>query len=69
MGQNKATFGTGEVDILHHNEMKYGTEWGHFLGQEKLTYGHNKANFGTEQGDFLEQEKLILSLFKIYYRT
>jgi hypothetical protein len=45
--------------------MKYGTEQGHFLGQEKLTYGHNEANFGTEQGDFLGQEKLILSLFKI----
>jgi hypothetical protein len=32
--------------------MKYGTEQGHFLGQEKLTYGHNKTNFGTERGDF-----------------
>ncbi len=43
--------------------MKYGTEQGHFLGQEKLTYGHNETNFGTEQGDFLGQEKLILGLF------
>jgi hypothetical protein len=69
MGQNKVTFGTGEVDITRHNEMKYGTEQGHFLGQEKLTYGHNKTNFGTEQGDFLGQEKLILSLFKMNYWT
>jgi hypothetical protein len=36
--------------------MKYGTEQGHFLGQEKLTYGHNKSNFGTEQADFLVGE-------------
>jgi hypothetical protein len=69
MGQNKVTFGTGEVDITHHNEIKYGTEQGQFLGQEKLTYGHNKTNFGTEQGDFLRQEKLILSLFKMNYGT
>jgi hypothetical protein len=48
MGQNKVTFGTGEVDITCHNETKYGTERGHFLGQEKLTYGLNKMNFGTE---------------------
>ncbi len=41
--------------------MKYGTEQGHFLGQEKLTYGHNKANFGTERGDFLGQESSIFS--------
>ncbi len=33
--------------------MKYGTEQGHFLGQEKLTYGHSKTNFGTERGYFL----------------
>jgi hypothetical protein len=39
--------------ILGHNKMKYGTEQGHFLGQEKLTYGHNKTNFGTKQVDFL----------------
>jgi hypothetical protein len=32
--------------------MKYGTEQGHFLGQEKLMYGHNKTNFYPEQGDF-----------------
>ncbi len=69
MEQNKVIFGTGEVDITCHNEMKYGTERGHFWGQEKLTYGHNKANFGTEQGDFLGQEKSILSLFKMNYGT
>ncbi len=40
--------------------MKYGTEQGHFLGQEKLTYGHNQTNFGTDRGDFLGQEKSIL---------
>ncbi len=59
------SFGTGEAD------MKYGTEQGHFLGQEKLTYGygHNKTNFGTEQGDFLGQEKSILGLFKMNYGT
>jgi hypothetical protein len=34
--------------ILGHNKMNYGIEQGHFLGQEKLTYGHNKTNFGTE---------------------
>ncbi len=52
--------------ILGHNEMNYGTEQGHFLGQEKLTYGHNnKTNFETEQGDFLGQEKLIFGLFKM----
>ncbi len=39
--------------------MKYGTGQGHFLGQEKLTYGHNKTNFGPEQGDFLGQAKSI----------
>jgi hypothetical protein len=39
MGQNKVVLGTGEVDI--NNKMKYGTEQGHFLVQEKLTYGHN----------------------------
>jgi hypothetical protein len=32
--------------------MKYGTEQGHFLGQEKLTYGHNKMNLGPYKGDF-----------------
>jgi hypothetical protein len=37
---------------LGHKEIKYGTEQGDFLGQEKLTYGHNKTNFGSEQGDF-----------------
>ncbi len=67
MGQNKVTFGTGEIDITCYNEMKYGTEWGHFLRQEKLTYGHNKMNFGTERGDFLGQEKSILSLFEMNY--
>ncbi len=69
MGQNKVTFGTGEVNITCHNEMKYGTEKKLFLGQEKLTYGHNETNFGTERGDFLGQEKLILSLFKMNYGT
>ncbi len=44
--------------------MEYGTEQGHFLGQEKLTYGHNKTNFGTERGFFLGQEKSILGLFE-----
>jgi hypothetical protein len=38
--------------ILSHKEVKYGTYRGHFLGQEKLTYGHDRTNFGTEQGDF-----------------
>ena len=52
---------------MSHKEMKYGTEQGHFLGQEKLTYGHNETNFGTEQGDFLGQEKLILGLFEMNY--
>ncbi len=47
MGQNKVTFGT-KKSILCHNKMKYGTEQGHFLGQEKLTYGHNEMNFGTK---------------------
>jgi hypothetical protein len=47
--------------------MKYGTEQGHFLGQEKLTYGHNETNFGTERADFLGQEKLILGCFEINY--
>ncbi len=69
MGQNKVTFGTGEVNITHHNEMKYWTEQGHVLGQEKLTYGHNKTNFQTDQGDFLGQEKSIFSLFKMNYGT
>jgi hypothetical protein len=69
MGQNKVTFETREVDITCHNEMKYGTEQGYFLGQEKLTYGHNETNFGTEQGDFLGQEKSILSPFKMNYGT
>jgi hypothetical protein len=41
--------------------MKYGTEQGHFGGQEKLTYGHNKTNFGPDQGAILGQEKSILS--------
>ena len=57
-----------EKSILHHNKMKYGTERGHFLGQEKLTYG-DKTNFGTEQGDFLGQEKLILGHFEMNYWT
>ena len=69
MEQNKVTFGTGQVDITSHNGMKYGTEQGHFLGQEKLTYGHNKTIFGTEQGDFLGQEKSILGLFEMNYGT
>ncbi len=69
MGQNEVTFGTGEVVVICHNKMKYGTEQGHFLGQEKLTNGHNKTNFGTEQGDYLGQEKSILGLFEIYYGT
>ncbi len=54
MGQEKL--------ILSHKEMKYGTEQGHFLGQDK-------TNFWTEQGDFLGQEKLILGLFKMNYGT
>jgi hypothetical protein len=49
--------------------MKYGTEQGHFFGQEKLTYGHDKANFEAEWGDFLGQEKSILSLFEMNYGT
>ncbi len=49
--------------------MKYGTEQGHILGQEKLTYGHNKTNFGAERGNFLGQEELILGLFEINYVT
>ncbi len=49
--------------------MKYGTEQGDFLGQEKLTYDHNKTNFGTERGDFLGQAKSILSLFDMNYET
>ena len=49
--------------------MKYGTEQGHFLGQEKLTYGHNKTKFGTDQGDFLGQENSIFGLFKMNYET
>ncbi len=52
--------------ILGHN-LKYGTEQGHFLGLEKLTYGHNKTNFGPNQGDILGQEKLILGLFKMSF--
>ncbi len=54
---------------LYHNKIKYGTEQGHFLGQEKLTYGHDKMNCGTEQGDFVGQEKSILGLFEMNYRT
>ncbi len=54
-----------EKSILRHNEMKYGTEQGHFLGQEKLTYGHNKTKFEAEGDNFLGQEKLILSLFEM----
>jgi hypothetical protein len=69
MGQNKVTFGTGEVDITRHTEMKYGTEQGHFLGQVKLTYDHNETNFGTDRGGFLRQEKSILNLFKMNYGT
>ena len=51
IGQNEVTFGTGE-DKITSCKKKYGTEQGHFLGQEKLTYGHDKTNFGTEQRDF-----------------
>ncbi len=69
MGQNKVIFGTGEVDITCHNKMKYGTEWGHFLEQERMTYGHNEMNVGTKQDDFLGQEKSILSLFNMNYGT
>jgi hypothetical protein len=46
--------------------MKYGTEQGHFLGQEKLTYGHDETNFWTEQGDFWDRS---LGLFKMNYGT
>jgi hypothetical protein len=49
--------------------MKYGTEQGDFLGQEKLTYDHTKTNFGPDQGDILGQEKSILGLFKMKYGT
>jgi hypothetical protein len=49
--------------------MKYGTEQGHFWGQEKLTYGHKETNFWIEEGDLLGQEKSILGLFEIYYGT
>ncbi len=51
--------------ILSHKEVKYGTEQGHFLRQEKLTYGHDKTKFRTERGYFLGQEKSILGLFKM----
>ncbi len=61
------TFGIGEVGILCHNEMKYGTEQGHFLGQEKLTYA--RQILGLNEVIFLGQEKLILSLFKMNYGT
>ncbi len=49
--------------------MKYGTEQGHFLGQEKLAYGHDETIFKAERGDFLGQEKSILSLFEMNYGT
>jgi hypothetical protein len=49
--------------------VKYGTEQGHFLGQEKLTYSHEKTNFGIEQGDFFGQEKSILGLYEMNYET
>ncbi len=39
--------------------MKYGTEQGHFLGQEKLTYCHNEMNFGTKQGDFWDRRSQL----------
>ncbi len=55
--------------MLSHKEVKYGTYQGHFLGQERLTYGRDRTNFGTEQGDFLRQEKLILGLFEMNYGT
>ncbi len=55
--------------ILSHKEVKYGTEQGHFLGQEKLTYGHDRTNFGTIQGDFMGQEKSIFGHFKMNYGT
>jgi hypothetical protein len=29
--------------------MKYGTEQGDYLGQEKLNYGHNDTNFGLNK--------------------
>ncbi len=48
--------------------MKYGTEGGHFLGQEKLTYSHDRKIFGLNS-DFLGQEKLILGLFEMNYGT
>ena len=57
MSLNKMNYGTRQGDfwvlrqekmMLSHKEVKYGTEQGHFLGQEKLTYGHNQTNFGTE---------------------
>ncbi len=41
--------------ILSHEEVKYGTYQGHFLGQEKLTYGHDRTSFGTERGDFWDR--------------
>ncbi len=55
--------------LLLLGEHVYGTEQGHFLGQEKLTCGHNKTNFGPDQSDILGQDKLILSIFKMNYRT
>jgi hypothetical protein len=55
--------------ILSHNKIKYGTEQGHFLGQEKLTYCHNETNFCTELDGFFGQEKSFLGFFEISYGT
>ncbi len=49
--------------------MKYGTDKGHFLGQEKMTYGHKETNLRPDQGDILGQEKSILGLFKMNHGT
>jgi hypothetical protein len=49
--------------------MKYGTEQGHILGQEKLTYSHNETIFLAEQGDCLGQEKSIFGLIEMKYGT
>ncbi len=37
------------MSILRHNKMKYGTEQGHFLGQEKLTYVITRQILGLKE--------------------
>ncbi len=63
----KAWWKWGECGMMVVGCDLLGTEQGHFLGQEKLTYGHDRTNFGTEQGDFLGQEKSTLGLFEMNY--